>query len=324
MKRILFSIVMLAFVAVTTFAQEYWINENFTSTEWQTVMSTYVAIWNAKPENAAKQKTFPEGPANGNFAINDEVVSPDNITFKCSNCQYYFFPDTEERDGGANPGILPSIDEDITSQYLLRLNSEQDKDASLELPELENVKKITLHVRNRNDKLATAVNLDKYDSGTKKWTTVETKSMPQYTNFDGAGTKMTTIDYVLTYDFTSENPVKLRISKTKTENRYISIFKIKVEKIVEEEDEEDDGPNGPTSIQRTKNDVSVSISGKTLSVSGTTVYSDCSLFDLTGKEIFRLKDAGQQITLPESIQNGVYVLKLSGENVLPLTKKIHL
>ena len=291
-------------------AGNYWINDNFTSIAWQNVMNNY-AVKNSK--------SFPVGPGNGNFMISDDIItSPGGRDFRFFNCQYFYYSTSEERDGYAPTGgsLLPSIDGDITAPYLLRTNNTANGDAYIELPQLDNIGKIILYARNRNTTDASNILLQKYNESNETWETIETKTIAPYANIDGEGNAMTTIDMVVTYSFSSSLPVKLRINKDYSETRHISFYKIKIEKY--------DAGDGTFMRETNRSETIVSVSGKTISIHGNAIYPSLGLYDLAGKEVFCIENAGRQIQLPAFIGNGIYVLKLSGGKEPSVIKKVFL
>jgi hypothetical protein len=95
----------------------------------------------------------------------------------------------------------------------------------------------------------------------------------------------------------------------------VNFYKLKVEKY----------DNSTSDVERGMyyDDISIAIFGRTIHVYGMKNHFDFSLFDVAGNEVFQIKNIQQHVMLPENVEKGVYVAKLS-DNTGNYIKKMYL
>ena len=107
-------------------------------------------------------------------------------------------------------------------------------------------------------------------------------------------------DQVLTYDININEPVKMRIFRNV--GQFIKVFRIVLEKFPT------DTSVQPSFLEK----ITLSVAGKTLSLSGNVSNAGLSIFDLAGKQILNCKVNSDKIDL-QNINAGVYIAKLITE-----------
>lgn len=294
MKRTLLISILGVCLGAFVNAQEYWIEEDFSTDAWQSEVRAFVDDWNADNPDAATPKVFPEegataanvGFADGGSEINgyllDGAYVYDNLGRKCVE------------------------DENVSHTYSFRLRSSGV--SVLRFPVVENAGNLYVHLRNGNAANATTITLQKYDNDSYAWSDVETKDVQATDNYPGGGA--TQQDEIVVFNLDETSPVELQLSRGNN-NRFIMIYKIALEK------------NGENSVKSTFSDnVNFYVSNKTAYVAGNVKNAKISVYDLSGKSILESMLEGNSISLA-SLQAGTYIIKLtSAEGTL--TKKIAL
>jgi arylsulfatase len=269
----------------------FWLNEDFTSVSWMSLIHDLKGLPTNTPGYISVGTTTP-----------DTIASPNGLNLIFDNCEYFKFNSVQDGYG------LPTSDGDGLYDYVLRLFYNYDAQTSIELPELMDVGKVTMHTRNRNGTTSTKAILQKYENN--NWVSLDTIIIPPYTN-----PQMQKTDTVMSFSYRSSLPTKLRVTKDKAENRYVNFYKLKVEKY----------DNSTSDVERGMyyDDISIAIFGRTIHVYGMKNHFDFSLFDVAGNEVFQIKNIQQHVMLPENVEKGVYVAKLS-DNTGNYIKKMYL
>jgi hypothetical protein len=252
-------------------AQAYWINDDFSSQEWQEAVESWIAVWNES-----------NPPVEFPYAPDDMVGFPTGSTIGQYEFEGAYIHSTAAME------TLPCAEGGGTHEYAFRLRNGQI--SHLTLPEVENAGKLILHVRNGNTEQTTTLTLQKEES-TDNWSDMEVKTLKKNGDYSE------TIDEIITLEVNSESPIRLKINRG---NRFIYIFKLLLEKY-----------GDSSSVKSLyADDVDVYVSGKTAFISGEVSNAVMSLYDFSGREILNAGISGNRVSLDKA-QAGMYILKLS-------------
>ncbi len=284
-KKLLIPFVIAFFSFSAAFAQEVWFEEDFSSDTWQSAFSDKLLDTSQNPlpglPGPGENRGFPTGEEFNGFKFDGALVQV-----------------------SVAESSLPCVDNpNDYHTYAFRLRSSGT--SYIEFPTQENAGTIYIHTRCGNATNTGSFYLDKKNS-LDAWENLQSFTVqPSNDLKDNDGNIV--LDEVISYSFNISEPVTLRISRN---NRFVSIYKIRLEKYTE------------NSISSTFADnVNAYVSNKTAYISGGYTDLDLTLTDLSGRNIFQAKVNGNQVNLPENLQKGVYVLQLSGTDG-KLTKKI--
>lgn len=280
-KRLLFAFLLVGLSFLTASAQDCWLDEDFSSQKWQDAVRGWI-------DEAGGELTFPEATPS-NVDIADGTVI-NGFTFNGA----YIRPGAAE--------LLLACPMGDTHQYGFRLR--RSEVSYIQLPQVANAKKISIHIRNGNANNESSILLEEYDETSSSWNLLETISVqPANAYMDQ--------DEVVEVDLNKETPVTLRLSRGG--NFFVAIYKIAVEK-----------STGGSSVHSMTVEAidDLHVDNRTLLVTGrNAVTAHLLLFDVCGKIVYESTLDGNKIELPASVQSGTYIAKLVSKEV-SLAKKI--
>jgi len=186
-------------------------------------------------------------------------------------------------------------------QYSIRLR-QQKTPTYIEFPEVANAGKITLYVQNPNTSgTANSLSLQKKNED-GDWDPLFQWSVPALNLLSPSS------DYELNYRIDTREPVSLRIYRE--EDRFLKVFRMILEKY----------DTGSSIKSSNLEKIDLSVTGKTLFLSGIVNNADLSVFDLTGKQVFACRVNSDKIDL-QNIDAGIYIVKLIAEQG-EITRKV--
>lgn len=279
-KRLLSALLLVGLSFLTVSAQDYWLDEDFSSQEWQDAVRGWIDETGGElvfPEATPSNVDIADGTVINGFTLNGAYIRP----------------------GAAE--LLQTCPTGDTHQYGFRLR--RGGDSYVQLPQVANAKKISIHVRNGNANNESSILLEEYDEASFAWNLVETLSVQPSSAY-------TDQDEVIEVELNKEAPVTLRLSRGGS--FFIAIYKITVEKIT-----------GGTSIHSTSTDAAdLYVDNRTLYVTGDdTGAARLSFFDVCGKIIYESILDRNKMDLPASVHPGTYIAKLESQKV-SLAKKV--
>lgn len=278
-KRLLSALMFVSFGFFTVSAQDYWVNEDFSSDEWQNAIRDWISITGVGtfPENTPSNVDVPDGTEINGYTLNGAYIRP----------------------GAAELG--QSCPEGGTHQYGFRLR--RGGDSYIQLPEIADAKRITLHVRNGNGANPSSLLVEEYDPATYTWNLIEDLYVQPSNDYAEQ-------DEILEVELNRSTPVTLRVSRGGTV--FVAIYKLAVEKMA-----------GGTSIQSTSTAgaADLYLNDRTLHVTGNVDAAHLLIYDVCGKMISESAFNGNSVQLPASVQSGTYIVKLVSQD-LSLTKKV--
>lgn len=279
-KRLLSALLLVGLSFLTASAQDYWLNEDFSSQEWQDAVRGWIG-------EAGGELIFPEATPSSVDIADGTVIN--GFTFNGA----YIRPGAAE--------LLQACPLGDTHQYGFRLR--KSGDSYIQLPQVADAKKISIHIRNGNANNESSILLEEYDETSSTWNLLETISVQPASAY-------TVQDEVVEVDLNKETPVTLRLSRGG--NFFIAIYKIAVEKSA--------GGSFVHSMAADATDFYVD--NRTLFVTGdNTATAHLLFFDVCGKIIYESILNGNKMELPASVQSGTYIAKLVSQEV-SLAKKV--
>lgn len=279
-KRLLSGLLLAGLSFLTVSAQDYWLNEDFSSQEWQDAVREWI-------DESGGTLTFPEATPSNVDIVDGTVIN--GFTFNGA----YIRPGAAE--------LSESCPMGDTHQYGFRLRKSDE--SYIQLPQVANAKKISIHIRNGNGNNASSILIEEYDETSSAWNLLETMPVQPANAY-------TEQDEIIEVDLNKETPVTLRISRGG--NFFVAIYKVAVEK----------STGGSSVHSMTQHTADLYVDNRTLFVTGeNTVAAPLLLFDTCGKIVYESILDGNKIELPASFQSGTYIAKLVSQEVA-LTKKI--
>ena len=277
-KRLLSALLFVSLSFFTVNAQDYWLNEDFSSQEWQDAIRAWIDETGVGtfPEATPSNIDIPDGTEINGFTLNGAYIRP----------------------GAAE--LEQTCSDGDTHQYGLRLRNKGD--SYIQLPQIDNDKKISIHVRNGNGNNENCILLEEYDASSFTWNLLETIPVQRANDY-------TNQDEILEVNLDKTTPVTLRLFRGG--NFFTAVYKITVEKNV-----------GGTLVQSTSvNDINIYVDHARLYVMGDIDVAKILFFDVCGKVIFESVLNGSTVDLPSSVQSGTYIVKLVSPEI-SLTKKV--
>lgn len=278
-KRLLSALLLMSFSFLTVSAQDYWVNEDFSSDEWQNAIRDWISMTGVGtfPENTPSNVDVPDGTEINGYTLNGAYIRP----------------------GAAE--LEQSCPEGGTHQYGFRLR--RGGDSYVQLPEIADAKKLTIHVRNGNGTNASSLLVEEYDPATYSWNLIENLYVQPSNDY-------TEQDEILELELNRSTPVTLRIYRGGTV--FVAIYKIAVEKMA-----------GGTSIQSTSaaDAADLYLDDRTVYVTGNVAAARLLIYDVCGKMIHESALNDNSVQLPASVQSGTYIAKLVSQE-LSLAKKV--
>lgn len=263
------------------FAQETWLDEDFSALQWKDAFTTaglaiptvsvVTEISGTFSTTLLKQKEYGGITGNQGYLINGAWSG------------YW--------SGDVDPNLaLTGVDgRKITNSVRLRSSSV----SFIQLPKVLNAGKISIYVRNSNATTSTSFSLQKLNDDGITWMDL--------TSFTTVGADLYPIgigEERFDYELNSNTPVTLRIYKNTS--RFMNVFKFTVNKYSATE---------LNSVSLQQKDVF--IVHKTLNINKVlSGFLNVQVVDLTGKIVFRTQSINKQIQLPESLIAGIYFVKI--------------
>lgn len=281
-RRLLFTVLFTGLSFLTVNAQEYWLNEDFSSQQWQDAIRGWIDETGGSlvfPEASPSNVDIADGTVINGYTINGAYIRPGEAEFSCT-CA----------DGGT------------AHQYGFRLR--KGDISYIQLPQVANAKKISIHVRNGNANNPSSILLEEYDESDGTWKLLETLAAQPSSAY-------TEQDEVVEVNLNKSVPTTLRISRGG--NFFVAIYEIAVEK----------GDGGSSVHSTLANDIDLYVNDKTVYLTGNARNACISLYDMCGRVLFESPLNGEQVKLPTSLQSGTYIVKLGTSEYL-LKKKIYI
>lgn len=197
-KRLLSALLLMSFSFLTVSAQDYWVNEDFSSDEWQNAIRDWISITGVGtfPEAIPSNVDVPDGTEINGYTLNGAYIRP----------------------GAAE--LEQSCPEGSTHQYGFRLR--RGGDSYIQLPEIADAKKMILHVRNGNGANPSSLFIEEYDPATYSWSLIEDLYVQPSNDYAEQ-------DEILEVELNRTAPVTLRIYRGGTV--FVAIYKVAVEKM---------------------------------------------------------------------------------------------
>jgi hypothetical protein len=181
----------------------------------------------------------------------------------------------------------------ITQSIRLR----KDSPSYVQLPKLANAGKVSVYVKNSNTTSSTNFDIEKLEDDNTTWTKLTTLTTVGSSLYaDGA------VEEKLEFEVNSSTPITLRVYKNSA--RFMNVFRVVVEKY---------SPSGIKS--NFSNLLNISIKDKTLYIISDKIeVNHLQLIDLSGRQVWQTLTSEKQLQLPASMQQGMYIVRLSNEH----------
>ncbi len=181
--------------------------------------------------------------------------------------------------------------------YAFRFRYANGANTYIEFPEVDGAGTLYLHVRNVSPETATRFIVQRWDE--TGWASVETFSSRPSQELDAFGTA----DELFSYNFNvpEGTPARIRVTKYPSDVRFLYIFKYRLERYSEGSD-----------IHSVFTDhINAYVSGRIVYISSFKKGIRIELTDLSGRTVFVTEPDADRISLPDNLQKGIYLLKLS-------------
>lgn len=285
--RILLLAILVSFLPKLT-SQEYHINENFASEEWQAELLRLnpgsdefgVPINpNATNPNPYSVPVIPEGKNNAAYT---NLNSTDLYFGK-----YLLLGAIEV------VPLLPCPDDEDheVNGIALAFRFQNTNAGRIELPAISDAGNIILHIRNGNSTNPTTIALEKLvDPDQALWEQIHVFDLQNNNAYPDYR------DEVLKFNVNSDNEIKLRVINNSADTkRFINLYQIQVEK------------KPSTGVDN--------LESKSFQLKGRTILTEkpekIQIYSMVGVKLFE-KFVESEFEIPQSIQKGIYLLK--GEN----------
>ena len=205
-KLLPFMIVIFAInsLALTVFAQELWISEEFSSARWEEELVRL----------------------NPGYTTPTETTGAGSRFLNLNSTDLYFGKYLLVGDIECLPVLPCPLGLEFTHQYkdvAVGFRIARSTEGRIEFPEIQNAGKITLHIRNGNGTLPTQLGLEKFDNGS--WVKIHTFDLLPNNTITESGFR----DEVLMYEINSSAPIKLRVINNVADPlRFMNLYRVDV------------------------------------------------------------------------------------------------
>lgn len=218
MKTSITNLLILAFFCTcfTIQAQNFHIAEEFSSPEWE------AELLRLNPGNQQNDYAFGDNP------YTTPAIGGGNAYNDLNNFQLYFgkyrlFGSIECLDVQPCPLGESHTHKHPTANVAIALRIANPA-GYLELPEVPNAGKITIHARNGNKGSNTLLGLERYDKNIGTWIPIHAFLLKAWGSYEG------TRDEVVSFDVNTDSPIKLRlINNVDATTRFINVYRIEIE-----------------------------------------------------------------------------------------------
>lgn len=272
MKKILFvSVFTLFFGVFSTNAQEYWLNDDFSSTQWVADIQDWLETESLSLPAAGTATTSTAGfPVLNGYSIDGAVYRTADDVVASTTC---------------------AESSSVTHQYSFRLRN--NGGGYIRLPKVDNAGSLEVHIRNGNESNAVGFDLQKNVEGT--WTQIERKIGVGYGSYPAGE-----IDEVITFEINSTEPIELQLTGS---DKFLNVFRIVLEKYSQGSGVPDTSTSGQS--------IDLYVNNRTAYITGNAEGAKFFLYDLSGRSVFETTVSGSEIALPSTITSGCYIVKVS-------------